>query len=144
MSASFDFYEELVVRHRRSAAPALVVPPVDAQRLERDVAGMRAAIHGEAEEHARRKTGCRRRGNPAPGGTEHTVADDRMMAPPLREPDHFGRMIVALDPAHDAIALIVQPLGREHLIGLVQRVLANLLERANELVETRLAEAAHG
>ena len=60
----------------------------------------------------------------------------------MRERHDFGRMIVTLDAPHDAIALVVKPLGAERGVGFADRRFVHLLQRAHELVEARLARPA--
>src|SRR5688572_27336707 len=52
-------------------------------------------------------------------------------------------MPVALDAAHDAIALLVKLLGGEHIVGFANRVFANLLKETDEIVEAHLTRPAH-
>ena len=62
----------------------------------------------------------------------------------MRECHDFGRMVVTLDAPHDAIALVVEPLGGEHAVGFADGRFVHLLQRAHELVEARLARPADG
>src|SRR5688500_7267321 len=60
----------------------------------------------------------------------------------MRKRDDFGRVIVALDTPHDAIALVVKPPGGEHRVGLARRGIVNLFQGANQFVESPLARTA--
>ena len=57
----------------------------------------------------------------------------------MREHDDLGRMIVALDAPHDAIALVVEAFGAESRVCFVDGRLVYLLQRADELVEAGFA-----
>jgi hypothetical protein len=53
-------------------------------------------------------------------------------------------MSLPLEAAEDAVALFVQPVVREHGIGLAHGVFTDLLECPREIVKARLALAAFG
>src|SRR2546425_9497824 len=65
-----------------------------------------------------------------------------MAARAIGEHQHFGGMALPLETPEDAIALLVEPLGGKHRVGLVHRLVANLFERADQVLESRAALAA--
>src|SRR5205823_817423 len=65
-----------------------------------------------------------------------------MAARAIGEHQDFGGMALPLETPEDAIALLLEPLGGKHRVGLVYRLIANLFERADEVLESRAALSA--
>ena len=140
MQRLVDVDEELIVgrglQRQRSARLRLLNGLIDRANL--------AAIHGEPEEHAGGETGSRGARNPAARGPQHAMHGGVRRHALVRKCDDLGRMVVALDAPHDAIALIVKPLGGEYGVGLADSGFVHLLQRAHQIVEARLARTADG
>ena len=107
-----DIHEELIVGrglHRQRGGRLRL--------LNRLIDDPDLTIHGEPKEHTRGKAcGCGT-SDPASCRAEQAIDAGVRGHTMMRECHDFGRMIVTLDAAHDAIALVVKPFGGERGVG---------------------------
>ena len=95
---------------------------------------MAAPVDGESEEQSGGEARGRGARDPAACWAEHALhRRDVGRHTLVRERDDLGRMIVAFDAPHNAIALIVQPVGGECRVRLLQGRALHQLKRSDEL-----------